>query len=317
MALQSQVTGELFWWRGWCVIKPQKQLTMSIEATHLGKNSNYPQHYDPTVLVAVPRQLNREQYQIKERNLPFTGVDVWNAYEFSFLLKNGLPVVGILKIVYSCASEFLVESKSLKLYLNSFNMDGFGNAVNDGINQTVTIIQHDLEKLLNCTVEVCFFKHNHPVQVSGFEGFTIVEELIDSPNLKCNNYTESQELLDNIHSSGELNWGTHLLRSNCKITFQPDWGSIFVSMKGPKQPTPEGFLKYIISLRNENHFHEEICEMVYKRFTDIYEPEHLMVTCAYTRRGGIDINPVRSRFVADYPLNLINPTIKTAPVFRQ
>ena len=106
---------------------------MTIEATHLGRQSAYPQQYDPSVLVAVPRHLNRGQYNIEEQNLPFEGIDVWHAYEFSFLTQKGAPVVGLLKITYSCNNEFLVESKSLKLYLNSFNMSRYGKTKTQGV----------------------------------------------------------------------------------------------------------------------------------------------------------------------------------------
>ena len=112
---------------------------MNIENTHLGKQSSYPQRYDPSVLVAVPRILNRKQHGISNAKLPFSGFDVWHAYEFSFLTDKGSPVVGILKIVYPCTSEFLVESKSLKLYLNSFNMDKFGSSKANGIKLTTRL----------------------------------------------------------------------------------------------------------------------------------------------------------------------------------
>ena len=290
---------------------------MTIEATHLGKQSSYPQHYDPSVLVAVPRILNREQYGIANEALPFCGVDVWQAYEFSFLLKNGFPVTGILKIVYPCTNEFLVESKSLKLYFNSFNMDQYGSTVEEGIKETVSIIQTDLQKLLKCEVEVHFFEYNQPLQSSDFDEFEILEDILVVDQVKCELYIETPGLLEVGSEPGELKWGTHLLRSNCKITFQPDWGSLYISMKGEKLPTPESFLKYIVSLRNENHFHEEICEMVFKRMVDKYEPENLMVTCMYTRRGGIDINPVRCLDSIDYPNNLVDPNLKVIPAFRQ
>lgn len=288
-----------------------------IEATHLGKQSNYPQQYDPTVLVAVPRMLNRGQYGISNHSLPFTGMDVWHAYEFGFLTENGTPVAGILKLVYTATNEFLVESKSLKLYLNSFNMDLFGKTRDEGISLVIGIIQTDLSDLLKCEVEVYYFYHTSKPAETDFTEFTILEEAIDFDKLNCTHFTEHTELLELSSEKGEIKWGTHLLRSNCKITHQPDWGSLFIEMKGQKLPIPGGFLKYIVSLRNENHFHEEICEMVFKRLVDHFSPETLMVACLYTRRGGIDINPVRSLNAADLPKNLIHPGQLSFPQFRQ
>ena len=290
---------------------------MQIEATHLGKKSSYPQHYDPSVLVAIPRLLNRELYGLVNNALPFSGYDVWHAWEFSFLLDKGWPVTGILKIVYPCNNEFLVESKSLKLYLNSFNMDCFGENINAGIARTTAIIKADLQQLLNCTVDIHFFNHADSSNHTAFDGYTLLEEMIDPASVTCSVYNENPELLEIDDERGELKWGTHLMRSNCKITFQPDWGSLFIAMKGERLPVPESFLKYLVSLRNENHFHEEICEMVFKRMIDKYQPDSLMVACLYTRRGGIDINPVRSLNEIDLPENLINVKCRTLPAFRQ
>lgn len=290
---------------------------MPVEATHLGKKSSYPQHYDPSVLVAVPRILNREQYGISNENLPFQGFDVWHAYEFSFLLNNGVPVTGILKIVYPCTNEFLVESKSLKLYLNSFNMDQFGKSVSEGISKTVSIIKTDLDNLLKCNVEISFFGHSEEKTDGDFSEYQILEDILNLDKVNCSVYTETPDLLEKSNQSGEIHWGSHLLRSNCKITFQPDWGSVFVYMKGTELPSPESFLKYIVSLRNENHFHEEICEMVFKRLLTKFQPEDLTVTCLYTRRGGIDINPARTLTGTKMPQSLINPQKLDTPAFRQ
>lgn len=290
---------------------------MNIEATHLGRQSTYPQQYDPLVLVAVPRHLNREQYNIEEQSLPFEGVDVWHAYECSFLTIKGAPIVGLLKIVYPCNNEFLVESKSLKLYLNSFNMSGFGATKTESISEVVSIIRRDLSTLLKCAVNVHFFDHNAQNANSDFAYFSVLEEQIDFDQLECSIYTETSNLLETSTVGGEINWATHLLRSNCKITHQPDWGSLFIHMKGEKLPTPESLLQYIVSLRNENHFHEEICEMVFKRIVDLYAPEQLMITCMYTRRGGIDINPVRVLPGTALPSAIINPERMIRASFRQ
>ncbi|HQN93586.1 MAG TPA: NADPH-dependent 7-cyano-7-deazaguanine reductase QueF, partial [Prolixibacteraceae bacterium] len=249
--------------------------------------------------------------------LPFSGVDVWHAYEFSFLTDKGSPVVGLLKIVYPCNNESLVESKSLKLYLNSFNMDRFGETRKEGISTVTQIIGKDLSELLKCEVAVSYFDHNTELSEPDFNNFTILEEMAGFDNISCNQYTESPGLLEKSGTTNEIKWGTHLLRSNCKITHQPDWGSLFIEMNGKQLPTPESFLKYIVSLRNENHFHEEICEMVFKRLIDVFAPEKLMIACMYTRRGGIDINPVRVLPGTELPATLVNPTLRTNLSFRQ
>jgi len=290
---------------------------MTIEATHLGKQSNYPQHYDPSVLVAVPRILNRGQYGISNDSLPFSGVDVWHCYEFSFLSEKGAPVVGTLKIIYPANNEFLVESKSLKLYLNSFNMDRYGETRTQGISKVVGIIKKDLSELLKCEALVNYFNHNFQPAVSDFNDFSILEEVVDFDNLLCSEFSENPGLLEISTVSGEIKWGTHLLRSNCKITHQPDWGSLFIELNGEKLPIPESFLKYSVSLRNENHFHEEICEMVFKRIIDKFHPEKLMVTCLYTRRGGIDICPVRYLSGSNFPKNLTSVDSLSEKCFRQ
>lgn len=290
---------------------------MDIEATHLGKKSNYPRSYDPSVLVAVPRKLNRGHLGITENNLPFSGVDVWHIYEFSFLTKKGLPVAGILKLVYSAMNEFLVESKSLKLYMNSFNMEQLGLAREPGVSEALKIIKSDLSKLLECEVQVSFFDHKTIESPAGFEDFSIIESTIDENNLECTEYNENPNLLICADIPGEIKWGTHLLRSNCKITYQPDWGSVYLYMKGDKLPTPESFLRYIVSLRNENHFHEEICETIFKRLTDRFQPECLSVTCLYTRRGGIDICPVRVTPTMGIPGRLFSPSEITKTTFRR
>lgn len=287
-----------------------------IEATHLGKNVNFPQKYDSSVLVAVPRKLNREIYNIDEENLPFVGYDTWHAYEVSFLTESGLPIVGILKIVYSSNSTFLVESKSLKLYLNSLNMEKFGKNREEGIKVFTQLITKDLSELLKTEMKISFFTHNQKLNETDFTSFEIIEDSSEIENLEFTNFKEDTSLLKTT-TGGELKIGSHLLRSNCKITHQPDWGSVYVHIQGDKLPTKESFLKYIVSIRNENHFHEEICEMIYVRLLEICEPEILTVSCIYTRRGGIDICPTRSNEKSQLPQHLTNINTLTFSNFRQ
>ncbi|MFB6341192.1 NADPH-dependent 7-cyano-7-deazaguanine reductase QueF [Saccharicrinis sp. FJH62] len=289
---------------------------MKPEEQHLGKESQYPQHYTPDVLVAVPRSENRELYNIKDEKLPFCGVDVWHAYEFSFLLGKGLPVAGMLKIVYACSSKFIVESKSLKLYLNSFNMTRTVAERETAVQNICVTIKRDLERLLKTTVQVTFFDQNASVQPFDFVGYPLLEDMVGI-DLTIEEYSENPDILRPHPGITSLKISTHLLRSNCKVTHQPDWGSVYISMEGPTMPDKTTLLKYIVSLRNENHFHEEICEMIYKRLDDIFSPTDLMVCCLYTRRGGLDINPVRAKNQHFRLLNLVQPNKLTERGFRQ
>jgi len=290
---------------------------MQIEATHLGQKSQYPDRYDKSVLVAVPRAVNRELYGLKNGELPFTGCDVWHAYEFGFITHNGLPVTAILKIIYPSDSIFLVESKSLKLYLNSFNMERLGLTPADGLKLAQATIATDLTSLLGCEVSVTALGPHTEILGFDFGEYSILEESDEVKSLLFKQFTEAPSLLVSSKVKGEVKWGTYLLRSNCKITHQPDWGSVFLSMKGNHLPTREGVLQYIVSLRNENHFHEEICEMIYKRLYDQFSPEGLMVCCLYTRRGGIDICPARASHSSLLPKLLTFPLGLSKPLFRQ
>lgn len=289
-----------------------------VEGKILGKQINYPEKYTPEILVAVPRALNRELYHLTGNNIPFCGVDVWHAYELGFLTKTGMPVTGVLKMVYPANSQFLVESKSMKLYLNSFNMERYGSSTSNAIETVKAIIEHDLSVLLKAEMKVRIFSLNPSQLPFDFSEFEILEDLEEMGTVVFDTFKETPSFLepDNVQSS-KLRLGTHLLRSNCKITHQPDWGSTYIYIKGHKLPTLNGLLKYIVSIRNENHFHEEICEMIYKRLWDIFSPEELMVTCIYTRRGGIDICPVRASHPSLFPINLANPEVLSAKLLRQ
>ena len=288
------------------------------ESKYLGKKVEYPQYYSPEMLVAVLRELNRKEYEIEDSNLPFTGVDVWHAYELSFLTKKGLPVSGLLKLVYPCDNPSIVESKSLKLYLNSFNMERYGETPEEGITIVKKIIKKDLSQLLKTDVEVQIFKNDNSIQPFDFENFSLLDEKPDVRDMLFDTFKETPELLE-VENSGydTLKTSTHLLRSNCKVTFQPDWGSAFIFMKGQSNPTEMSLLRYLVSFRNENHFHEEVCEMIYKRLWDICRPDELAVTCIYTRRGGIDISPVRVSHKKLLPEYLTDVNVLSRKLMRQ
>lgn len=262
----------------------------------LGEKVGISDHYDPTILFRVERKENREKYYLWEGCLPFKGFDVWNCYEVSFLLPNGLPVNGVLKIVYSADSKYIVESKSLKLYLNSFNMSKF-----DSINAVTGCIKVDLEKLLGVVVNLEFFPSNTSYIRKQINQTVFFYDLVDKcsksfPSLTFEDFKENPDLLEGVNYDNPptINYlKTDLLRSNCKVTNQPDWGDLFIVIQTKYHINFSSLLKYIVSFRGENHFHEEVVEMIYKRLWDKFEPEELLVYAKYTRRGGIDINPVR------------------------
>lgn len=283
----------------------------------LGKVVEYPKEYSPEILVTVPRKENREKYGIHSPAKIFKGYDVWHAYEAGFLTQKGLPVTGLLKIVYQTSSPYIVESKSLKLYFNSFNMSRYGANRKKGIAEFCEIISNDLGKLLTTSVQVNFFSKYPDIVSNDFEGFSVLEDDIDVEEMEFAHFSETPSLLLPDEQGGEMKVVSHLLRSNCKVTHQPDWGSAFILMKGEVLPRLDGLLGYLISFRNENHFHEEICEIIYKRLWEMFSPSGLMVACIYTRRGGIDICPVRASNSNIIPRSLCSVNKITTRLLRQ
>lgn len=284
------------------VVGDYNNTVVEIAGKHLGQTvSDYSELYDASLLVKVPRYMNRDAYDIEESNLPFVGYDVWNAYEVSALTTKGRPVTGVLKIVYDCDSKYHVESKSIKLYLNSFNMTPLGKTKNECIGMIEAFVAKDLSDLLECNV-TCKLHTNDRLDPYGndtwvgYSDYENIEDIVELDNIDFTQYKSDASQLVKSKKRGiqEVKYHTDLLRSNCRVTNQPDWGDIYVYMKGKGLVTAQSFAKYIVSHRKVSHFHEEICEMVYKHLLDRFNPEELMVTCLYTRRGGIDINPVRA-----------------------
>lgn len=269
--------------------------TDKIASKFLGKKVSGSVNYDPSLLVCVPRCENRSQYNIKNDNLPFEGYDVWHAYEFSAMTENGLPVTRVMKLKYNCNNDYLVESKSLKLYLNSFNMSRFGKTTSECLEICKIIIEKDLSEKLETAVEIQFLDNNTE-RVNIFENFTNLAELIDETKLKVENFKETPEILTTEHADSikEHYLKFDSLRSNCRVTHQPDFGDAFIYYKSKLLIPEESLVKYLSSFRSEFHFHEECCEMIFKRLYDILdEGDELFVCALYTRRGGIDICPAR------------------------
>ena len=285
------------------------QEVVEIASKHLGKvgGDGYKDTYTPELLVKVPRYLNREGYGLTSDS--FVGVDTWNCYEVSAITTKGQPVAGMLKIVCPADSEYHVESKSIKLYLNSFNMTRIGDNAADCISGIESRVKRDLDELLETDTIVSFYASEEEGEALSFEGYSDLGDIVDLDQIDFTAFkSDSSQLAieDNSDDPIEVKLKSNLLRSNCRVTNQPDWGDIFIRIKGRDVPAVDSLAKYIVSHRTVSHFHEEICEMVFKHLMDAYKPEDLMVACLYTRRGGLDINPIRathSRFIPDFFTN--------------
>lgn len=252
----------------------------------LGKATEYKNSYDASLLQGVPRSLNRSELNLNADNLPFIGDDRWNLYELSWLNSKGKPVVatGIVNVPFD--SNNLIESKSFKLYLNSFNQTKF-----DSLKDVENTLIKDLSRCANKTVTVTLNDNmdQFPDKLGTFHGICL-----DALDIEVDQYQLMPALLENI-SSGEYVTETlysHLLKSNCLITNQPDWGSVEISYTG-KQLDKEKLLRYLISFRQHNEFHEQCVERIYCDIMKFAEVDSLSVDARYTRRGGLDINPIR------------------------
>ncbi len=280
---------------------------------HLGQKNQYFDQYDPSFLVKIPRCYNRETYGINDKALPFVGTDVWHAYEVSAITEKGLPVNGVLKIIVPANTECLVESKSFKLYLNSFNMTKLGSTEKECILQVQQTVSADLSNLLNANIQCLFYKSEKQIVELQLQ-YPDLSELTNLDEIDFSLLESDERLLKISESNQEaktIKFKTDLLRSNCRVTNQPDWGDVLIYMETNKQPDYASVARYVVSHRRLNHFHEEVAEMIYTHFSEVYQPRALMITCLYTRRGGIDINPIRASSSALLPksftsLNIIN-----------
>jgi len=296
------------------------QEVVDIASKHLGTvgGAGYKDTYAPELLVKIPRYLNREGYGLTSDS--FVGVDTWNCYEVSAITTKGQPVAGMLKIVCPSNSEFHVESKSIKLYLNSFNMTRIGDNAADCISGIEARVKRDLDELLETTTTVTFYASDLETEPLSFQEYTDLGEIA---NLDAIDFTAFQSdssqlaIEDRVDEPVEIKLKSNLLRSNCRVTNQPDWGDVFIKIKGRDIPAADALAKYIVSHRTVSHFHEEICEMVFKHLMDAYKPEQLMVTCLYTRRGGLDINPIRATHSHLIPEFFTNPEYTIRKTLRQ
>lgn len=296
-------------------------MNFDIKDSLLGKQASNPERYDASLLFRIPRDENRVHYDLDSNALPFTGVDVWNCYELSFLTDNGLPVSRVLKLIYAAESEFLVESKSLKLYLNSFNMEAFGKTIDEALQNVQQTITRDLSTLLGAEV-IAVLLSEKDEELIPFGDLAQLTDLIPEEQLlavEFSHYLETPELLKatDVDVVRRYAFRSDLLRSNCRVTNQPDWGDLFVVMEAKCDIDLASVVAYLVSFRKENHFHEEVAEMIYKRFQDIFRPEKLLVAAMYTRRGGIDINPLRASHAEMIDNAFVSRTCRLGKTIRQ
>lgn len=265
---------------------PEIKDQSSVSNSELGKTSIFDLTYNPDRLYPIGRAEKRLEIGVNPTALPFFGFDCWNHYEISWLNARGKPCVGIGEIVYDCQSPKLIESKSLKLYFNSFN-----NTKITSIESLEKMVKHDLEARLDCPV---FIKIYHVEQASCFATVqSFAGECIDNLDIDCSVYLVDSSFLATEDERVSESLYSHLLKSNCLITNQPDWASIQIAYEG-KKIAREGLLKYLISFRNHNEFHEQCIERIFIDLLNYCKPEKLTVYGRYTRRGGLDINPYRS-----------------------
>lgn len=250
----------------------------------LGKTTEYVSEYDPALLCPFPRKVKRDELGLSSV-LPFSGCDLWNGYELSWLNSKGMPQVAMAIFYFACESPSLIESKSFKLYLNSFNQTRL--ASREKLQQHLV---KDLSKASGAPVEVQLLSLDEADhQLSRLPG-----DCLDELDIEIDNYELMPEKLqaDDSHQVSEVLY-SHLLKSNCLVTSQPDWGSVMIEYQGPKVDR-EALLRYLISFRQHNEFHEQCVERIFVDLQRFCQPQKLSVQAWYTRRGGLDINPFRT-----------------------
>jgi 7-cyano-7-deazaguanine reductase len=269
------------------------------ETSLLGKAATYADSYDASLLYPLPRAAQRALIGVAERPI-FLGADLWTAYELSWLNPRGKPQVALGRFTVPCESTHLVESKSLKLYLNSFNNTVFADI--DTVRQT---LQKDLSEAVwrggsvNAGVGVQLLSPEQYAKekIAEMDGLSL-----DRLDLDCSHYQPAPELLSAASHEAPVTETllSNLLKSNCLVTGQPDWGSVSISYSGA-QIDQAGLLQYIVSFRNHNEFHEHCVERIFMDIWTRCKPTKLTVYARYTRRGGVDINPWRSSYAQGLP----------------
>jgi 7-cyano-7-deazaguanine reductase len=270
---------------------------MTPDQSTLGKAVDYRDVYDPSLLFPIARDLGRAEIGLAANApLPFFGVDIWNAYELSWLSPRGRPHIGLLTVMVPADSPFIVESKSFKLYLGSFAQTPL-----DSVDELKARIRKDVSAICGATVQV-------RVTLPHEFGQLVLDELegvnLDRLDLDTNIYHPDASLLraNRDDAPVEETLVSNLLKSNCPVTGQPDWGSVQIRYSGP-QIDQAGLLRYLISYRSHTGFHEQCVEQIFVDIARMCEPVKLAVYARYTRRGGLDINPFRTNFTLPMPDN--------------
>ena len=275
------------------------------ENSQLGKASSYVDQYSPDLLYPLSRSTQRQTIGVGDKPL-FVGADLWTAYELSWLNMRGKPQIAMARMVVPCESTHLVESKSLKLYLNSFNNTRFAdaNAVRDGVARDLSqAVWSGGPMRAGVGVVLVLPDQFEREPIHELDGLSL-----DRLDIECDRYQPSPDLLrcaDHENPVTET-LTSNLLKSNCLVTGQPDWGSVRISYSGP-QIEQGGLLQYLVSFRNHNEFHEHCVERIFMDIWTHCKPSRLSVYARYTRRGGVDINPWRSSHPGVLP-----PSVRTA-----
>lgn len=254
----------------------------------LGQQTEYISEYAPHLLFPIARAESRKQLGIST-DLPFFGVDIWTGYELSWLDKSGKPVVAVAEFSIPCDSEYIIESKSFKLYLNSFNQTRFNN-----LDDVRTTMIADLSRAAKAAVGVQISPLGNPVAINYLSEISQPKTVVlDDLDVVIDTYHPAPELLAVGLDAVEETLVSHLLKTNCPVTGQPDWASVFIRYTGNKI-LHENLLRYLISFREHQDFHEHCVERIFCDLLRVCKPDTLSVYARYTRRGGLDINPFRS-----------------------
>lgn len=260
-----------------------------IENSPLGKSSEYITHYQPKLLFAIPRGLKWREIGISEDNLPFHGVDIWNGYELSWLNAKGKPLVRIVTFIIPANSPFIIESKSFKLYLNSFNQTIFSSEdkVSEALEKDLSLATHSQVVVKLDSLQTVVDSGIQHAEGYCIDNLDIAIDQYDHPSLAL----LVAKPLQNIYQETLC---SQLLKSNCPVTGQPDWGTVVIQYRANKAIDHTSLLKYIISFRQHADFHEHCVERIFVDIKKLLEPIELLVYARYVRRGGLDINPYRS-----------------------
>lgn len=262
------------------------------EHSPLGKSSEYIATYTPSLLFPIPRAAKWAELGLTAQTLPYKGVDFWNCYELSWLLPSGKPVVAIAEFSIPADSPNIIESKSFKLYLNSLNQTAFDGAAR---------VQATLEKDLSAAAGKLVGVRIRNLAEIEEEGVAVLPGMcIDELDITVSSYDQPQPELLRCDDSQVIEEAvhSHLLKSNCPVTSQPDWGSVVVEYRGAALDHAS-LLAYIVSFRQHSDFHEQCVERIFLDLQRLLKPEKLTVYARYVRRGGLDINPYRSTEVLD------------------